>query len=84
MKTLKITGIKQAVGDFNNWQGAARIYFDKSDGKVWTMIYSDSDSYNRYHSSSIEEIYSKDNFLGRDDKVKMVELRTLCEAEIID
>jgi len=36
---MTIKGIKKAVGEFNRWQGAARIYYDISDGHVWTNIY---------------------------------------------
>lgn len=77
----KITGIKKAVGEFNNWQGAARIYFDKSTGKVWTDVYTAPCWWSEYHDANIVEVYSKATFsmCERDNKMSMAELRTICE-----
>ena len=32
----KFTDIKQAVDDYNKWDGSAVIYFDIDDGRFWT------------------------------------------------
>lgn len=54
-----IEGIDSAIRDFNSWKGAARIYFDSSDNSVWTNVYADGNSFDRYHDSSIIEVMNK-------------------------
>ncbi|GHU55161.1 hypothetical protein AGMMS49975_16580 [Clostridia bacterium] len=81
---MKITGIKKAVGDFNSWQGTARIYFDSSDGTVWTNVYAGMNEWDEYHSKTISQIYSKSTstIWERDNKITMRELKELCENEL--
>ena len=77
---IKITGIKSAVGDFNKWQGAARVYFDTLALKVWTNVYNGPGEWDDYHSADVVEILSKatNNMLERDDKTSMYQLKKLC------
>jgi hypothetical protein len=59
MEQLKITGIRKAVGDFNNWQGAARVYFDPTDMSVETYVYEGPGSYEEFDDPKIVEIAQK-------------------------
>lgn len=57
-KWVKITGIKSAIGDYNNWidrdwRHSADIMIDLSDGQIWTDIFTDRNSWKEYHSNSI-------------------------------
>jgi hypothetical protein len=81
--TIKITGIKKAVGDFNNWQGAARIYFDRSTGEVWTNIYTAPTWETIYHDPTIVQLASKATWVmtQRDNTITMAGLKILCEKE---
>ena len=79
--TTTITGIKKAVSEFNNWtQGGARIYFDKTDKKVWCNIYPDGNSWDDYHDANIVELTHKGfSMASQWNKITMVELKELCE-----
>lgn len=79
---IKITGIKKAVGEFNNWQGAARVYFDRSDLSVWTNVYASENEWNEYHDDNIVEIHAKLAMDQRDDVTSMKEIRELCEMQL--
>ena len=83
--TMKITGIKKAVGTFNKWQGAARVYLDKSTGEVWTNIYTAPCWWTEYRSEDITEVTSKatNSMWERDNITTMAELNNLCEAEFL-
>lgn len=82
--TKAIKGIKTAVGDFNCWQGAARIYFDSQTGEVWTNVYAGPGEWNEYLDPSVVQIASKSTWsiTSRDDRITMRTLRNLCEAAI--
>ena len=75
---VKISGVKAAVGEFNNWQGAAIIYFDKVELKVWTMIYIDSNDYDDYHDVNVVRAIRKNNAMGKWDKTSMAALKEKC------
>ena len=45
VENLKIKGLKKAVGDFNDWQGHAVIFYDKEERKAWTEVYASSNSW---------------------------------------
>jgi len=79
---LKIIGIRKAVGVFNNWQGAARVYFDPSDKSVWTKTYAAPGEWNRYKDTGIIEIAQKatNRMDERDNKITMREIRELIEG----
>lgn len=76
----KIKGLKTAVISFNKWQGAARIYFNKKNFEVWTILYEGPGSRNKYHESCITEIYNKatHSIINCDAKVTMRQLKELC------
>lgn len=69
MEKVNMAKLKQAVNDFNRWQEHAVIMFDKSDGDIWTDIFTSDNNWNVYHSNTIILLLGKDNFLGRDNKV---------------
>lgn len=81
---LKITGIRKAVGDFNDWQGAARVYFDPSDMSVWTNVYSGPGEENHYDDPAITQIAQKatTRMDERDDRITMRQVRETV-AEVI-
>lgn len=72
--------LKQAVKDFNAWQGPARIYYDKSDGDIWTNIYTAPEWWDEYHSPDISEVCSKATIAmtGRNSKISEKRLQALC------
>lgn len=62
-KWVKITGIKSAIGDYNNWinrdwRHSANIMIDLSTGEIWTDIFTDRNSWKEYHSNSIISLSS--------------------------
>lgn len=77
MENVKITGIRKAVGDFNNWQGAARVYFDPSDMSVETYVYEGSGSYEEFDDPKIVEIAQKatNRMDERNDRITMRQIR---------
>lgn len=76
---INIAGIRKAVGAFNEWQGAARVYFDPSDTSVWTKTYAGPGEWNRYKDSKIVQITQKatNHMDERDNKITMREIREL-------
>ena len=74
---LKVKGLKKAVGDFNDWQGHAVIFYDKEEHKAWTEVYASSNSWTEYHDDVVVSIHEKDDFLGRDNKTSMREIKRL-------
>ena len=72
---LTVKGLKKAVGDFNDWQGHAVIFYDKEDRKAWTEVYASSNSWTEYHDDVVVSIHEKDDFLGRDNKTSMREIK---------
>ena len=77
VESLKIKGLKKAVGDFNDWQGHAVIFYDKEDRRAWTEVYASSNSWTEYHDEVIVSINEKDDFLGRDNKTSMREIKRM-------
>lgn len=77
---IKIKGLKKAVGDFNNWDEQARIYFDKQELKVWTNVYpGGNESWDEYHDPNIVEVVSKRGAVANDnDYLSMRELKNIC------
>lgn len=76
---IDISGIRKSVGIYNNWQGAARIYFDPSDNSVWTKIYNSPNEWDQYHDKDIIEIASKatQRMDERDNQITMRKIREL-------
>lgn len=77
---LKIKGLKKAVGNFNDWQGHAVIFYDKQERKAWTEVYASSNSWSEYHDDAVVSLHQKDDFLGRDNKTSMREIKRLILA----
>lgn len=77
---IKITGLKKAVGDYNDWQEQARVYFDTKDLEVWTNVYSGgNESWDEYHDNNIIEVVNKRGMLANDnDYLSMRELKSIC------
>lgn len=84
MENIKITGIRKAVGAFNDWQGAARVYFDPSDMSVETYVYEGPGSYEEFDNPKIVEIAQKatNRMDERDDRITMRQVRETV-AEVI-
>lgn len=83
LSAIKITGVKKAVGEFNQWQGAARIYFNKKKLSVETILYSNSEEASRYQygQEEIVEVIQKatHDIQERDNRITMHQLQELCE-----
>ena len=77
IENIKIKGLKKAVGDLNDWQGHAVIFYDKEEQKAWTEVYASSNSWSEYHDDAVIAIHQKDDFLGRDNKTSMREIKRL-------
>lgn len=79
---LNITGIRKAVGAFNDWQGAARVYFDPSDMSVWTKVYASPQEWDKYKDPKITQIAQKatNRMDERDNKITMREIRELVDG----
>ena len=77
---LKVKGLKKAVGDFNDWQGHAVIFYDKEEQRAWTETYASSNEWVEYHDEEVVSLHEKDDFLGRDNKTSMREIKRLILA----
>lgn len=77
MENIKIKGIRKAVGEFNKWQGAVRVYFDPSTMSVWTNIYNGPGEEEHYDDPAIIQIMQKatNRMDERDDKITMRQIR---------
>ena len=86
MENIKITGIRKAVGDFNKWQGAARIYFDPTDMSVWTNVYGGPGEEDHYDDPAITQIIQKatNRMDERDDTITMRRLREAVAEVLVD
>jgi hypothetical protein len=80
IENLKIKCLKKAVGDFNDWQGHAVIFYDKEERRAWTEVYASSNSWSEYHDDAVVSLHQKDDFLGRDNKTSMREIKRLILA----
>jgi hypothetical protein len=61
--------VKEAIKQFNKWQGKAKIMFDMADNECWTDVFANDNDNEIYQSSTIVCIYSKSNFAGRNEKI---------------
>jgi len=75
----KFKNFEKSRREFNNWQGAAWIYFDLSDGEVMTRVFQPVS----WHSDSIVTVYFKDDLYGRDDTISKEKLYDLLESVVI-
>ena len=85
MENIKIKGIRRAVGEFNKWQGAARVYFDPSTMSVWTNVYGGTGEEDCYDNPAITQIAQKATNLmdERDDRITMRQIREAVAEMII-
>jgi len=83
MEQLKITGIRKAVGNFNDWQGAARVYFDPTNMSVWTNVYGGPGEEDHYDDPAITQIAQKatTRMDERDDRITMRQIREAVAKE---
>lgn len=77
---LTVKGLKKAVGDFNDWQGHAVIFYDKEERRAWVEVYASSNSWTEYRDEEVVNLHEKDDFLGRDNKTSMREIKRLILA----
>lgn len=79
---INIAGIRKAVGAFNEWQGAARVYFDPSDTSVCTKVYAGPGEWDKYKDPKIVQIAQKatNRMDERDNKITMREIRELVDG----
>lgn len=75
---VKIKGLRNAVRDFNAWDKAARIYFDKANMSVETYVYPDLNSWQEFDNPNIVEVFKKHDILDRDLKISMKVLEIAC------
>lgn len=75
---IKIKGLRNAVRDFNAWDKAARIYFDKANMSVETYVYPDLNSWQEFDNPNIVEVFKKHDILDRDLKISMNVLERAC------
>src|SRR5699024_1138303 len=77
---IKITGLKKAVGDYNNWQEQARIYFDIKDLEVWTNVYpGGNESWDKHHETNTVEVINKRGIVAKDNEyLSMRESKNIC------
>ena len=59
MEIKKFTGIKRAVGTFNNWQGHAEIMMDVNTGETWCNVFNGPGEYIDYHGGHVHRLESK-------------------------
>jgi len=86
MENIKIKGIRKAVGEFNKWQGAARVYFDPSTMSVWTNVYSGPGEEDCYDDPAITQIAQKatSRMDERDDRITMRQIREAVAAALVE
>lgn len=77
---IKIKGIRKAVSDFNNWQGAATVFYDKNKKEMWTNVYASGFDQTIYRDSNVVEIKSKSSLSYNWNTTTMRELKTLASA----
>lgn len=83
MEIKRFTGIKQAVGHFNGWQGHAEIMLDKESGKVWCDVFASGQEWINY-GPEVTRLLSKAtvSMWERDDKTSMREINEKSEEKM--
>lgn len=88
MKKIKITGIKKAIIEFNDWisydwRRRANIMLNTSTGEVWTDCFLDCNTWKEYHDKSIVSLLS---YIRErtDEKITMNLLKEYAEIIIIE
>ena len=55
-KNIKVTGIKKAMGNYNqcdNWNRYGLFYLDTKTGEVWCNVYNNCNTWDEYHDKDI-------------------------------
>jgi len=84
MEIKRFTGIKQAVGHFNNHQGHAEIMLDKESGKVWCDVFASGQEWKEYHDKNVVRLLTKaiNSMWERDDTTSMREINEKAEESM--
>jgi len=84
MEIKRFTGIKQAVGHFNNHQGHAEIMLDKESGKVWCDVFASGQEWKEYHDKNVVSLLTKaiNSMWERDDTTSMREINEKAEESM--
>ena len=78
VEVKKITGIKKAVGQYNDWVGCANVMMDTGDNTVWCDVFVSGNSWNEYQSKSIIKLIGKGaNMASNWDKTSMKEVKQI-------
>lgn len=80
MEKIKLNGIEEAVKDFNEYQGNAKIMIDKTTGDIWTDKFISNNEWKNYKSDTIKLVYSKDNILDADSKISVEKVKVIASA----
>jgi hypothetical protein len=84
-KWIKITGIKTAIGDYNNWinrdwRRVAKIMLDKSTGEIWCDCFSDRNTWKLYLDKDIVSLSGYIFNYGTGEKLTMQRLKEYAVA----
>lgn len=74
--SMQLSGVREAIRDFNGWQGHAVIMFDTLTGDVWTDVFADDESFNPCKKTTVA-VYIKDALHGRNKRVTKDRLNDL-------
>lgn len=77
----KFEGLKEAVQEFNKWQGHATIMVDFSDNTAWRNAYASDQEWTEYDSDTIVKLVSKDNLSDRNEKYSYEKMEQLASAK---
>lgn len=76
---IKIKGLRKAVGEFNRWEDAARIYFDREDLSVEVFVYTDLNNWEDFRDYDVVEVHNKGSFaFGTEGEISMKSLKQKC------
>jgi hypothetical protein len=77
---MKITGIKKAIGEFNNTIGNVELFFNKVTGEIWT-VFNIGQDWTEYKSENIVKLLQKGNYTMASgwDKISMAEVKEMIE-----
>ena len=75
--TTKITGIKLATGQFNNYIGHAEIMYNQESKKVWTEIFVSCNDFKVYDNNDIKTLITKgtNNMSTNWSTIKMADIK---------
>lgn len=77
---MKFIGLKKAVGEYNHWSEAARVYYDRATGEIMVFVYPSLCSFQQFDNASVIEVMSKSNLIAH--KTSMRELKERIEEYV--